>query len=133
MTLTYKEAISFINVAREFLSIKGQKASALTYALNKSIKLLDKHKEEFDERLAELRDKYQKKDKDGVFEYHDEKNSIPKFTGENHAAFRKEFNRLKNEVFEFEPYYATTIPGDLDMVWYEYFVPVVIKDFPMGE
>jgi ABC-type nitrate/sulfonate/bicarbonate transport system substrate-binding protein len=133
MTLTYKEALTFINVGREFLSIKGQKASALTYALNKTIKSLEKHKEEFEELVAELKDKYQKKDKEGVFEFHDEKNTIPKFTAENHSAFRKQFNELKNKEFEFEPYFASAIPSDLDIVWYEYFVPIVIEDYPKGD
>lgn len=132
MQITYKEAIAFINAGREFLNQKNRKATELSYAISRTLKRLDKHKDDFDELVADARTTYQKKDKDGVLEYHDQLGNAPKFTAEQHAGFRKRFTEIKNTSFEFEPYYATFIPDDLELAWYEYFVPIVIQDYPFA-
>lgn len=133
MQVTYKEAIAFINVGREFLNSKDRKPSALSYAVSRNIKRLEKHQEEYNDLIADARDKFQKKDKDGVFEYHDEKATTPKFSAENHTAFRKEFNKIRNTSFEYEPYHATSVPSDLELAWYEFFVPIVIPEYPQPQ
>lgn len=130
MQVTYKEAIAFINAGKEFLNNKERKPSALTYAISRSLKKLQKHTEEFEELTADARAKYQKQDKDGVFEYYDDRGMTPKFTASNHTAFRKVFNEIRNTQFEYEPFYATSVPPDLELAWFDYFVPFVIKELP---
>lgn len=129
MQVTYKEAIAFINTGRGFLNTKDRKPSALSYAISRSIKKLEKHIEKYDELIADATAKFQKQDKDGVFEYYED-NKTPKFTAANHASFRKAYNEIKNTEFEYDPFYASAIPADLELVWFDYFVPFVIKELP---
>lgn len=130
ITVTYRDAIQFVNLGKEFLNNKDRKASALTYAISRTIKKLQPHLDAYQELVDEARNKFVKKDKDGVFEYHDTECKQPKFTADDHAKFRKAFKDIQTFAFAFETYLAPVIPSDLELAWYDYFVPFVIADYP---
>lgn len=134
ITVSYQDAIDFTNAASDYLNTKGRKPSSLTYALDRMVKKLKPHIEDFNDKIGDLKEKFQMKDKtDGVFLFHDLACTQPKFTAENHSAFRKAYTALKKETFDVEPFYATTIPEGLEAIWYSMFHPFVIEEIPLGE
>ena len=130
VTVSYKDLLKFEKVAAEYLNNKEHKPSPLSWALTRNKKLVEKYTEEYGSKVAALQDKYQEKDKDGYFAFHDEERKQAKFKPADHAAFRKAFNDLQNEVVTLEVYQATSVPTDLELAWYEYFVPFVIAELP---
>lgn len=130
LNISYKEILAFVNTAKEFQNNKERKPSALTYAISRMLKRLDSHVEDYKELVSDAQNKYQKKDKDGVFEYHDEKCTQPKYTAEDHSKFRKEFASIQNKNVQVEQYLCQLVPKDLELAWYDYFVPFVIADYP---
>lgn len=132
MKVTYKDANTHVNAGNSFINDKDRKPSDLSYALSKTAKRLKSHIADYVEMVEDAKVECQAKDKDGILLYNDPACTIPKYTPEKQIELRKRIRKIQETEFEFEPYLATSIPEDLPLVWYEFFVPFVIADQPRG-
>lgn len=126
--VTYGEIQQFVAAAKQYISRKDARPSHLTQALSKSIKLLKHHIDECDDLKADARIDLAKKDKDGVIEVHE--NGVYKMKAEDAKKLQAEFRKIDATEVEILPYYAKTIPSNLELAWIDYFHPFVIKDYP---
>jgi len=130
VAVTLKEVAAFRLISKRYVDTCGTKQSKLTYAIQKMSKKLDKDYESYNDQIADVRAKYAVV-KDGIFqlddkgEYQTDPTKVQEFT--------KEVRAINTKAVEVEPFLVD--PKDLESLnlelgWYEFFIPFVIADYP---
>lgn len=121
MTKTYKDLFIFLAVANDY-----KDDDKLSYAIKKVKKRLESVMETWNEKLADLQYDHASVDEKGNL-MRDDKNNL-KFTVPKQKEFDKAVKTLRNETFQFEPYFATELPKGLDEFQTESLIGFVIKE-----
>lgn len=128
MTKTYRELFEYINISAIYLNSDGKNTSKddkLAYAIKKVQKRLDPAKETWNELLADLQYDHASIDEKGNLIR--TKDNQLMFTVQKQKDFDKAVRELRKKTFEFEPYFATELPNDLDEFTRESLIGFVIK------
>lgn len=124
MTKTYKDLLEFLPIANGYTG-----DDKLGYAFKKMINQkngrLQPAMEQWNELIADLKYDFASLDEKGNLIRNGE---ILLFTPEKQKALDKAARELRKKTFEFEPYYATDLPKDLDEFVREVLVGFVIKE-----
>ena len=134
MTKTFKDLFAFLNIANAY-----QRDDKLMYAFKKMTNekngRLQEAMEEWNEAVADLKHNNASVDEKGNIFYVDgpidqsgNKSRILTFTPAGQIAVDKGAREMRKKTFEFEPYYATEIPKDLDEFTRETLIGFVIKE-----
>ena len=126
MTKTFKELFEFLATANVYIGENKEPKDKLSYAIKKVRKRLEAAMDIWNEALADFQYDNASLDEKGNI-LRDEKNNL-KFTVEKQKKLDKEARDLRKKTFDFEPYYATDLPKDLDEFVKEALIGFVIKE-----
>ena len=125
MTKTFKDLFEFLTVANAYTEDDKLKY-AFDKMKNQKNGRLQNAMETWNETLADLQYDHASLDEKGNL-LRDEKNNL-KFTVPKQKEFDKAVRELRKKTFEFEPYYATELPKDLDEFTREALIGFVIRE-----
>lgn len=126
MTKTYKDLFEFLNIANTYVSNgHAEPKDKLAYAIKRVKKRLEPVMESWNESLADLQYDHASIDEKGNLIRTKEGGLM--FTVPKQKEFDKAVKELRKKTFEFEPYFATELPNDLDEFTQESLIEFVIK------
>lgn len=128
MEVTVKQVATFRTMGRTYLNkVAGSKQNKLTYALQKMIAKTEAIHEEFSTKENDYRQEYASV-KDDCFKVNAQ--GVIEIDPKKVKEYDKKVKEEADKKVEVEPYIATQLPKDLNLSWYEYFIPFVIADYP---
>lgn len=128
MEVTVKQVATFRTMGRTYLNqIAGSQQNKLTYALQKMIARTEAIHEDFSSKENDYRQEYALI-KDDCFKLNAK--GIVEIDPKQVKEYDKKMKEESDKKVEVDPYITTTVPQNLNLSWYEYFVPFVIADFP---
>jgi hypothetical protein len=120
--------VNFTSTAVQYLA-NNKFQNKLTYALSRMIKQLKPIIEEFNEELEDVRIELASTDKNGNLIINKDTNNYV-FTPDNTKKVKEKIKELREKTVKVKPYITTSIPTDLELVWYQHFIPFVLEDNP---
>jgi len=125
MTKTFKDLFEFLTVANTYTEDDKLKY-AFDKMKNQKNGRLQNAMETWNETLADLQYDHASLDEKGNL-LRDEKNQL-KFTVPKQKEFDKAVKELRKKTFDFEPYYATELPKDLNEFTLDILTGFVVKE-----
>jgi len=126
MTKTFKELFEFLATANAYVIDGKEPKDKLAYAIKKVKKRLETAMDTWNETLADLQYDNASLDEKGNILRNKENQLV--FTPAKQKELDKAARELRKKTFEFEPYYATELPKDLDEFTREPLIGFVIKE-----
>lgn len=129
MKTSWKRCIEFSNMAQGHLKRTENRDTKLKYAINRTLSRIQKQQEPVTETLADIEVDYCVTEKHGEHEVivRDALGNL-QYTKENIKARNKKTREFLNaESIELDPYFATSLPSDLNEFEIEAFSGFVIK------
>lgn len=125
--ITNDELLQFRNAAQQFIQRYNDR-TPLHYALEKMLKKTKTAADDYSDKENDHRSECALIDKETKkYATLDDKRTIA-IDPEKMKSFQKKIRVLLREEIEVEPHYATSIPADLDAMWYQWFLGIVIKE-----
>lgn len=125
---THGDLQIFLQAAKMFLNQKDLRPSHLSQAISKTIRENRKHFDEYDDAIADKRIDFAQKDKQGVILLNP--NGSYQMKADGAKKFQAAVRAIQGKKIKATVFYAKSVPLNLELPWYDAFIPFVIKDYP---